>query len=123
MSNTSRIIRPILEFLFPNSSESALIEIHGYIRKTAHLTFYAALGWLAARAFAFYAAKIVRKNWIIAAFLLTVSTAAVDETNQSFYVSRTGSVYDVLLDATGGALAVILFAAIWQRKISRLENA
>ena len=48
---TSRIIRPLLEFLFPTASEESLQLMHFYIRKCAHFTEYAVLGYWALRAF------------------------------------------------------------------------
>jgi len=50
MKETSRIIRPLLEFLFPSASPETLTFYHGYIRKLAHLTEYAVLAFLAVRA-------------------------------------------------------------------------
>ena len=38
MSQTSRFIRPLLEFLFPAAPEETLLIYHGYIRKAAHFT-------------------------------------------------------------------------------------
>jgi VanZ family protein len=50
-SNTSRIIEPILRFLFPTISEAHVHMIHGIIRKLAHVTEYFILGLLLFRAF------------------------------------------------------------------------
>jgi VanZ family protein len=107
MSNTSRIIRPILEFLFPAADENTLQIIHAYVRKTAHLTFYFILGFLAARAFCL--SGIFKKYGLLTAFALVVVIAALDEWNQSFLASRTSSVYDVGLDAIGGTTALLFF--------------
>lgn len=109
MSNTSRVFAPILEFLFPTKSAVELVVLHLYIRKAAHFTFYGVLGFLAARAFNRSRNVHVQKNWALAAFALTVAVAAGDEFNQSFLTSRTASVYDVLLDAMGGATMILLF--------------
>src|SRR3954468_921157 len=50
-SNTSRIIRPLLLWLFPDIGEERLNLAHFIVRKAAHLTEYAVLALLAARAF------------------------------------------------------------------------
>ena len=49
--NTSRIIGPLILWLFPQTSPETLAVIHFITRKIAHFTEYAILGFLAARAF------------------------------------------------------------------------
>lgn len=108
MSNTSRIIRPLLEWLFPDASALTLDIYHGYIRKLAHFTEYAVLAFLASRAFWNSSQTILQKFWVLWAFLLVVLVASVDEYSQSFNVLRTGSIYDVLIDASGGLIMILL---------------
>ena len=52
MAQTSRFIRPLLEFLFPNTPAETLQIYHAYIRKSAHFIEYAILAFWTARAFA-----------------------------------------------------------------------
>jgi VanZ family protein len=118
MSNTSRIIRPLLEFLFPGTPEDILVVYHGYIRKSAHFAEYFALAFLAARAFSGSSVRILRKYWFIFALALIALVATADETNQSFLASRTSSVYDVLLDC-GGGLTMILFFLFYRHFFSK----
>lgn len=107
VSHTSRFIGPILEFLFPAATEQTLLIYHGYIRKAAHFAEYAILAFLAVRAFA---ASARLQKWRYAfALLLSVCIAAIDEFNQSFNPSRTGSIYDFLLDCSGGLFAIGLY--------------
>ena len=109
MSETSRIIGPLLHFLFPNSPEETITAYHGFIRKAAHVTEYAVLAWLAVRGLrASPSTTVSRKRFVIAIVLVTV-VAMTDEFNQSFEASRTSSAYDVLLDILGGAMAVMMF--------------
>lgn len=119
MSNTSRVIRPILEFIFPGYGETELAEIHAFIRKTAHFTFYGMLGWLAARAFGSSTKLLLQKNRILFSLSLVITVAAIDETNQSFLPSRTGSVYDVLIDTAGGLTAIIFWLFLSNRGYQR----
>ena len=107
MSNTSRFIRPLLEFFFPGASEETLIIYHGYIRKLAHLTEYAILAFWAFWAFSNSNLKNLRRFWFVFALLLVLLVASIDETNQSYLTSRTGSIYDVLLDVSGGLIMLI----------------
>lgn len=109
MSNTSRFIRPFLEFLFPNSPIETIDIYHGYIRKMAHVTVYAMLAFWAARAFSTSSKENLRRFWFIFAFALVLLIASIDETNQSYINSRTGSIYDVFLDASGGAAMIAIY--------------
>jgi len=109
MSNTSRIISPLLEFLFPNISEIQLTAIHGYTRKAAHLAFYFVLGALSARAFSSSLKNLLRRSWLPISFALIVAVASLDELNQSFLASRTSSIWDVLIDVCGGSTALLIW--------------
>jgi len=111
-NNTSRIIRPLLEWLFPATSPVTLDLYHGYIRKLAHFTEYGVLGILATRSFWQSSQNILRKFRFVWAVLLVVLVAAADEYNQSFNSLRTGSAYDVLLDISGGLSAIAAFYII-----------
>lgn len=109
MSSTSRIIRPLLLWLSPDISETTLLIVHGFVRKTGHFAGYFILGVFAARAFTANLNYNLRKAWFPAALLLIIVVATVDETNQSLLVSRTGSFYDVLLDTVGGLAALTIW--------------
>ena len=111
-SNTSRIIRPLLLWLFPDISEASLAYVHFLVRKAAHFTEYAVLALLAARAFRTSARTALRRRWWPAAFALVACVALVDEYHQSFLASRTGTIYDSLLDMAGGATALAC-AGLW----------
>lgn len=108
MSNTSRFIRPILEFLFPNASESTLVIYHAYIRKFAHFAEYAGLAFFASRAFWDSSQRFLQKCWYLAALFLVLLIASMDELNQSFDPTRTGSIYDVMIDAFGGSVMILV---------------
>lgn len=114
MSETSRFIRPALEFLFPYTSEQTLLIYHSYIRKSAHLCEYAVLGFLASRAFWNSSYRLLRRYWFIFAIGAVLLIASTDEINQSFNLTRTGSIYDVVLDGIGG-LVTIVFLAIFKK--------
>jgi VanZ family protein len=111
-SNTSRIIRPLLVWLFPRISEATLDEMHFLVRKAAHLTEYAILALLGARAFRQSSSATLRRLWWLAAFAVVAFVALLDEYHQSFLPSRTGTIYDSFLDMVGGATALAC-AALW----------
>ncbi len=108
MSNTTRIIRPLLHFLFPDTPEEILVIYHGYIRKLAHLTEYSILAFFASRAFWNSTKILLQRYWYAFSFLTVVFVASIDEYNQSFDTLRTGTIYDVLLDALGGIVMIII---------------
>ena len=111
-SNTSRIIRPFLLWLLPDISEAALTQVHFLVRKAAHFTEYALLALLAARAFRTSSRDALARHWRLASFALVASVALVDEYHQSFVPTRTGTIYDSLLDMAGGATALAC-ASMW----------
>jgi VanZ family protein len=100
--NTSRIIGPLVLWLFPNTSPETMATIHFVTRKIAHFTEYAILGFLAARAFRPY------PRWFLISAVLVVVYALIDEYHQSFVPSRTASVLDSLINMAGGITALIL---------------
>lgn len=111
-SNTSRIIRPFLLWLLPEISEASLTRIHFLVRKAAHFAEYALLALLAARAFRTSSRTPLRRLWWLAAFTLVACVSLADEYHQSLQPSRTGTIYDSLLDMAGGA-AALACAALW----------
>jgi VanZ family protein len=114
-SNTSRIVRPLLLWLFPDISEERLNLAHFLVRKAAHFTEYAILALLAARAF-FHSSRVpLRRRWLMAALLLVVVYSLTDEYHQTFVPTRTGSIYDSFIDMSGGAAALLLLT-LWRRR-------
>lgn len=115
MSQTSRFIRPLLEFLFPAASEQTLLIYHGYIRKAAHFTEYAVLAFLAVRAL-----TVSFPKWrYTTALMIVISIAAIDEFHQSFEASRTGSILDVMLDISGG---VVMITVLFLLKLPNIKH-
>jgi VanZ family protein len=107
--NTSRIIGPLLRWLFPTISGESLNTIHSFIRKLGHFTEYALLGLLAARAFITSSRTLLARPWFISSVLLVVVYAFIDEFHQSFVPSRTASVYDSFIDIAGGLTAIVIY--------------
>jgi VanZ family protein len=114
--NTSRIIGPLLRWLFPSISEEQLAFAHFLIRKAAHFTEYAILALLAARAFSTSSNQTPRRRWFLISLCLVVLYALSDEYHQSFVASRTASIYDSLIDMSGGLTALLLYALRYKRR-------
>jgi VanZ family protein len=121
-SNTSRIIRPLLLWLFPDISEERIAFVHFIVRKIAHLSEYAILGLLAARAFITSSRGALRSLWFLFSLLLVIVYALSDEYHQSFVPARTGSIYDSLIDMTGGLIGLLL-VALWRKVRDRKVEA
>ena len=120
-SNTSRIVRPLILWLFPGTSEETLDLVHFFVRKAAHFTEYAILALLAARVFLSSSQTPLRRRWFMCALLLVVLYALSDEFHQTFVPSRTGSIYDSLIDMTGGLTALLLLM-LWSKRKARKKE-
>lgn len=117
MSETSRFVRPVLRFLFPDASEETILTLHGLVRKSAHVFVYSVLAFLAARAFFRTSVAGIRRLWPAAAIGLVFAIASLDELNQSFSGgTRTGSIWDVALDTASGAAAIGLIYLLLNRQ-------
>ena len=121
--NTSRIIGPLILWLFPNTSPETLMMVHFVTRKIAHFTEYAILGFLAARAFRTSLRPAIRDHWFLISAVLIVVFALIDEYHQSFVPTRTPSVWDSFIDMAGGLTALVLVRATKARQRTRLGPA
>ncbi len=111
--HSSRIIEPLLRWLFPHLSEAQIHAIHELFRKCAHVAEYSVFALLLWRALRKPAKSVSRPwNWREArlALLLVMLYAATDEFHQQFVPTRTSLVSDVFIDTAGGAAALL---ALW----------
>jgi VanZ family protein len=123
--NTSRVIVPILHWLFPQALPSTLFEIHHLIRKCAHFVEYFILSLLILRGIRGEKHEI-HLQWALIAILIVAAYASLDELHQAFVPGRTAAVTDVLLDTTGGVAAQIvaaLFVLCSRTRDRRRESA
>lgn len=120
--NTSKIIRPILLWLFPDISEARLTTIHFLTRKAAHFSEYAVLAFLAQRAFITSAHTFILRYWFQLGLLLVVLYALLDEYHQSFVPTRTPSIYDSAIDMAGGLTVLLILKAYRKRTGEREEH-
>ena len=110
-STSSRLIAPFVRFFVPDISQEHLDQIVFLVRKMAHVTEYAVLSWLLARALtmpATPAGRWSRKAAFIAWFVTSLYSST-DEFHQSFVPNREARWSDVIIDSTGAALGVIGF--------------
>jgi VanZ family protein len=107
-NNTSRIIGPIVFWLFPNTTPDQLATIHFFTRKLAHFTEYAILALLATRSFWTSPNRTLNSRWFLISLGIIVFYALIDEFHQSFVPSRTASLADSFIDMAGGLTALLL---------------
>ncbi len=109
--NTSRILYPLLHYLFGIGWEQ-FEPWHFLIRKGGHVFGYALLSVLLFRAWRETLPSITGARWTLRwttiALLGTALVASLDEWHQSFIPSRTGRWQDVVLDTSAGLGAQIL---------------
>ena len=110
---TSRFLTPFLRWLWPDIDRETIRSAHFFVRKSAHVTEYAVLGLLAARALAL-TLDLSLPRIAVLTLLLVLAVSGVDEARQSVLPTRTGSLADVALDFAGGALGVLGIIAIYR---------
>ena len=103
--STSRILHPLLEWLFASAPPESLDILHWLIRKGAHAFEYGVLALLTLRALTVTrTVPATRGIWLAIGFVLMVAVA--DEGRQVFSRERQGAWTDVLLDLTGAGASL-----------------
>jgi VanZ family protein len=120
-SNTSRILYPLLHYLF-GLDWMHFEHWHFYIRKGGHVVGYGILSILAFRAwretFPARGNPLWSIRWASIAVLMTALVASLDEWHQSFIPSRTGTPRDVALDTCAG-IAAQLLVLLWLKSFGK----
>ena len=105
--HTSRIVEPLLRWLFPGISAASLGYVHHIIRKCAHFTEYFIFFLLLYRGL-----RGIRRGWHLTsaalAWFIAAGYSALDEIHQSFVASRGASPWDSLLDSASALVAVVV---------------
>ncbi len=104
--HTSRIIIPLLQWLFPAASSETLDLLHGFIRKSAHFMEYFLFSIFLLRGMR-GERRGWRLRWAIAALAIAAGYSVLDETHQIFVPGRQASPWDSLLDTIGAATAQV----------------
>ena len=120
-AHTSRIIEPILIWLWPHIPSQAIDLAHFLVRKTAHFAEYGILGILLWRAVPEHRSNPEVADWWRAGMAVMVATfyAASDEYHQTYIPSRGPSVRDVVIDACGAAFTVLLICLANRQRTRR----
>jgi VanZ family protein len=120
--NTSHIILPLIDYLFPSISPQTVALIHGLIRKTGHVAEYFILGLFLFRAFRGESLHRWRLRCSIYAIIGVALYALSDEFHQSFVATRCASIVDVGIDSAGGALSQIVILLQGHRGASPVDE-
>jgi VanZ family protein len=123
-AHTGSLLYGIATALFGHVDVHRFEVFHALLRKAGHFTGYAALSLLFFRAlrqtFVSAAGRVGRWAWIV--IMLTMSVAALDELNQSFILSRTGNLRDVVLDTFGALCMQVSVLAILRLRTYRFAR-
>ncbi len=106
--NTGSLLFSIFHAIVPSLTPEQFQPIHYLIRKTAHFTEYGILALLLFRAFRGNAGSRWAWRWAIYAWLILALYSLSDEFHQSFTHHRTSSIYDSLIDTSGGTAVLLL---------------
>lgn len=119
--HTSRIIGPFLQWLIPDVTPAAIAKVQLIVRKGAHVTEYAILAGLLARAFLHAVRKMTTRH-AFPIWLLCSANAVLDEWHQSFVASRTGSPADVMVDSAGALVGLAIYWLLARRRPTAQEG-
>ncbi|MBS1807163.1 MAG: VanZ family protein [Acidobacteria bacterium] len=121
--NTGGTVTKVLRWLYPAISEEGLQTAHFLVRKAGHFTVYAVLAFLLIRAFRSGAVVRWRRQWATYSFFIVGIYALLDEYHQTFTTSRSGSIYDSMIDLTGGACMLFVLWLLSLRKPTFTKSA
>jgi VanZ family protein len=114
-SNTLALLEPVIRKLAPRASVEEIARINILVRKLGHFLIPAAA----------YLALVLGplRNRPRTALIVCVMFGVLDETLQAFSPGRTGSVYDVALDASGALFSCFVYAVFSRyRKAARVHS-
>ena len=119
--HTSRIIAPLLHWLFPAISDATVHLVVVLVRKAAHLSEYGVLAllvWRLVRRLSANTTGVWRWPDLVKTMLVVLVYAASDEFHQRFVPSRQASIQDVAIDTAGGFLALLLLWGVgrWRKR-------
>lgn len=120
--NTSHAIEWIMKIFGKDLSRPDLGEANFAVRKFAHFFEYAILASLLFRAFRAESRTLWRFSWASYSFAIVVVWSLLDEFHQTFTKMRGGSIYDSLIDCSGGLLALLCITIYFRRKERRVAR-
>ncbi len=122
--NTGNMLFGLLTRIFGQISFAEFVIFHHFLRKTGHVVGYGMLSLLLLRGWraTFGGVRSLLLRAALLSWLGTAFVAAMDEWHQSYIPSRTGTLWDVLLDSVAG-VAFLIVAYWWLRRSAIAEQA
>ena len=122
--HSSRLVEPLLRWLFPNMPQSEIGDIHEAARKCCHLLEYAVFAMLIWRAFGQpkYSLPAWSRKKVGIILLVVFLYAGTDEFHQIFVPTRTPHFTDVLIDTAGGAFGLLFLRIFFHRRKLSAQN-
>jgi VanZ family protein len=118
--HSSRILAPLLRWLFPKISDDTVHLAVFIARKCCHLAEYAMLALLIFRALNRSRNQLTPWSWpkVGGTLLIVFLYASSDEFHQIFVPTRTPRIHDVVIDTFGGAAALLIlwFIGRWRKR-------
>lgn len=114
--NTGSVFYTILQFFIPSLTLEQFQPIHFLIRKSAHFTEYGILALFLFRSFRGGVTRNWSWQWAIYSWLILAGYALLDEFHQTFTNFRGGSIYDSLIDISGGTTALLLLCLVRRKR-------
>ncbi len=118
--HTSRIVEPLLRWLYPAISAAGLELAHHLVRKSAHFTEYFIFCILL-----YHGIRATRGDsrpwhwsWALLAWFIAAVYSVLDEVHQLFVASRGPSPWDSLLDSTGALFALLVIFVFYRRFVN-----
>ena len=111
--STSRILVPLIRWLWPEATYADIRWIASTLRNLAHPVEYAILALLSLRAARLSGISLPLRMAAVAVSV-AATVALLDELRQARLASRVGSPYDVMLDLSGAGIAVAVL--LWLRR-------
>jgi VanZ family protein len=116
MVRTSAMLNPLIARMIPGISAEAMFQIQVFVRRSAHVFEYAIL---------FIVLNLgPLRGRPLAAFLVCVGVASLDEWLQMLTPSRSGTLSDVAEDTCGAAVMLLVAMPYWDhlRNIRQLPS-
>jgi len=112
---TSRLLRPLLRWLFPDWSHGQIAAAHALVRRSAHVVEYAIAAVLTYNALIRTLPTPSGVRLALGTLAVVALVAAGDELRQMVLPDRTGSLVDVGLDLLGGVTGLALAPIVVRR--------
>lgn len=103
-----------------NEQNIIVLSYQHFVRKAAHFSIYAALGFFAYGFINTYKSLRYFKS-LIYSLIFVVTYAISDEIHQIFVINRSGQISDVFLDIFGGLFGILMMLLIFKAVIKALE--